>query len=168
LLVTIHRRIENCRLGIAFVHKWLRKRPYAFYESCRVIRGLQLSIIHLVHFCSKISSLDISNRAKSNSIGWQRHAFAPTRNVVLVATPGRTAGRPGTTAGAPLRSPVPRPPTDVHTQPSVATRTRSRAVRNPPAPPSQRRCRRTPAPRAHLTAIPTAHALTHVVSTRLP
>jgi hypothetical protein len=61
-----------------------------------------LSIIHLVHFCSEISSLDISNRAKSNSTRWQRHAFVPTRDVVLVATTGRAAGRPGTTAGAPL------------------------------------------------------------------
>jgi hypothetical protein len=28
--VTIHRRLENCRLGIAFVHKWLRKDPMPF------------------------------------------------------------------------------------------------------------------------------------------
>jgi hypothetical protein len=32
------------------------------------------------------------NRAKSISIGCQRQAFAPARDVVLVATPGRTAG----------------------------------------------------------------------------
>jgi hypothetical protein len=29
LLVTMHRCPENCRLGIGFVHKWLRKEPYA-------------------------------------------------------------------------------------------------------------------------------------------
>jgi hypothetical protein len=79
------------------------------------------SIIHLVHFCREISNLDISSRAKSNSTGWQRHAFAPTRDVVLVAPPGRAASRPGTTAGAPLRPLVPRPPTDVRTQSSFAT-----------------------------------------------
>jgi hypothetical protein len=80
------------------------------------------SIIHLVHFCSEISSLGISNKAKSNSTRCQRYAFAPTRDVVRVATPGRATSRPGTTAGAPLRPPVPRPPTDVRTQPSIATR----------------------------------------------
>jgi hypothetical protein len=80
------------------------------------------SIIHLVHFCSEISSLGISNRTKSNSTRCQRHAFAPTRDVVRVATPGRATGRPGTAAGAPLRPPVPRPHTDVRTQPSVTTR----------------------------------------------
>jgi hypothetical protein len=42
LLVTIPRRPENSQLGIQFVHKWLRKRPYAFYESCRGIGDLQL------------------------------------------------------------------------------------------------------------------------------
>jgi hypothetical protein len=73
------------------------------------------SIIHLVHFCSEISSLGISNRAKSNSTRCQRQAFAPTRDVVRVATPGRATGQPGTTAGALLRQPVPRPPTDVCT-----------------------------------------------------
>jgi hypothetical protein len=57
------------------------------------------SIIHLVHFCSEILSLDISNRAKSISTGWQRHAFAPTRDIVRVVTPGRAAGRPGRHAG---------------------------------------------------------------------
>jgi hypothetical protein len=36
--------------------------------------------------------------------------LAPTRDVVRVATPGRAAARPDTTAGAPLRSPVPRLP----------------------------------------------------------
>jgi hypothetical protein len=122
------------------------------------------SIIHLVHFCSEISSLGISNRAKSNSTRCQRHAFAPTRDVVRVATPGRATGRPGTTTGAPLRLPVPWPPTEIRTQPSVPRAARSRAARNPPAPPSQRRCRRTSAPRAHVAAIPTAHALTPVVS----
>jgi hypothetical protein len=80
------------------------------------------SIIHLVHFCSKILSLGISNRAKSNSTRCRRHAFAPARDVVRVATPGRATGRPDTTARAPLRSSVPRPPTDVRAQPSVATR----------------------------------------------
>jgi hypothetical protein len=42
LLVTVHRRPENSQLGIKFVHKWLRKRPYALYQSCRGIGDLQL------------------------------------------------------------------------------------------------------------------------------
>jgi hypothetical protein len=40
--ITIHRRPENSQLGIQIVHKWLRKRPYAFYESCRGLGDLQL------------------------------------------------------------------------------------------------------------------------------
>jgi hypothetical protein len=126
------------------------------------------SIIHLVHFCSEISSLGISNRAKSNSTRCQRHAFPPTRDVVRVATPGRATGRPGTTAGAPLRPPVPRPPLTFAPNPLLPRAVRSRATRNRPAPPSQWCCRRTPAPRAHVAAVPTAHALTLVVSAHLP
>jgi hypothetical protein len=80
------------------------------------------SIFQLVDFCSEISSFDISNRAKSNSTRCQRHAFMPTRDIMHVATPGRATGRPGTTARAPLRPLVPRPPTDVRTQYSFATR----------------------------------------------
>jgi hypothetical protein len=33
---------EFQHLGIQFVHQWLRKRPYAFYESCREMQDLQL------------------------------------------------------------------------------------------------------------------------------
>jgi hypothetical protein len=33
--VTIHRRPEIGHLGIQFVHKWLRKTPYALCKSCR-------------------------------------------------------------------------------------------------------------------------------------
>jgi hypothetical protein len=40
--ITIHRHPENSQLGIQIVHKWLRKRPYAFYESCRGLGDLQL------------------------------------------------------------------------------------------------------------------------------
>jgi hypothetical protein len=79
-------------------------------------------IIHLVNFCREISTLDISNRVKSTSTGLQCHAFTPTRDVVRVASPARAAGRPGTTAGAPLLPPVPRLRTDAHTQTPVATR----------------------------------------------
>jgi hypothetical protein len=39
---TIHRSREFLHLGIHFVHKWLRKMPYAFYESCRGMGDLQL------------------------------------------------------------------------------------------------------------------------------
>jgi hypothetical protein len=42
LLVTIHQRPENSQVGMHFVHKWLRNRPYAFYESCRGLGDLQL------------------------------------------------------------------------------------------------------------------------------
>jgi hypothetical protein len=62
------------------------------------------------------------NRVKSNSSGQRRTAFAPTHDVVHVVTPAHATGRPGTTAGAPLRPPVPRLRTDVHTQTLVATR----------------------------------------------
>jgi hypothetical protein len=41
--VTIHWRPENSKLGIAFVHKWLRKRPDAISRSCRGSRDPQLS-----------------------------------------------------------------------------------------------------------------------------
>jgi hypothetical protein len=68
------------------------------------------SIIHLVHFCSEISSLGISNRAKSNSTGCRRQAFAPTRDVARRGHADRDADRPGATAGALLRPPVPRAP----------------------------------------------------------
>jgi hypothetical protein len=42
LLVTIHRRPENSQLGIQFVQKWLRKRPYALCKSNRGLGDLQL------------------------------------------------------------------------------------------------------------------------------
>jgi hypothetical protein len=42
LIVTIHRRPGNCRLGMCFVHNWLRKRPYTLCRSCRGIGDLQL------------------------------------------------------------------------------------------------------------------------------
>jgi hypothetical protein len=42
LEATIHRRPENSKLGIRFVHNWLRKRPYALCESCRGSGDLQL------------------------------------------------------------------------------------------------------------------------------
>jgi hypothetical protein len=42
LLVTVHQRLENSQLGIQFVQKWLRKRPYALNQSCRGIGDLQL------------------------------------------------------------------------------------------------------------------------------
>jgi hypothetical protein len=45
--VTIHRRPEICHLGMHFVHKWVRKRPYALCKSCRGILDLQLSYLHL-------------------------------------------------------------------------------------------------------------------------
>jgi hypothetical protein len=44
---TIHRRPEICQLGIAFVHKWLRKTPYALCRSCRGMLDLQLSYSNL-------------------------------------------------------------------------------------------------------------------------
>jgi hypothetical protein len=47
LVVTVHRRPENCQLGMQFVHNWLRKRPYALCKSCRGILDLQLSYLHL-------------------------------------------------------------------------------------------------------------------------
>jgi hypothetical protein len=40
--VTIHRRPEIFHLGMQFVHKRLRKRPYALCGSCRGILDLQL------------------------------------------------------------------------------------------------------------------------------
>jgi hypothetical protein len=41
--VTIHWRPENSDVGMQFVHKWLRKRPYTLSRSCRGSRDLQLS-----------------------------------------------------------------------------------------------------------------------------
>jgi hypothetical protein len=78
------------------------KDPVPFAKVVEEYEIYNFPIIHLVHLCSKISSLDISNRAKSISTGQQRHAFAPTRDVVRIASPARVAGRPSTTAGAPL------------------------------------------------------------------
>jgi hypothetical protein len=46
-LSTIHWRPENYRLGIAFVHKWLRKRLYTLSRNCRGSRDLQLSLLPL-------------------------------------------------------------------------------------------------------------------------
>jgi hypothetical protein len=40
--VTIHWRQEICHLGMQFVHKWLRKKPYVLCESCRGSGDLQL------------------------------------------------------------------------------------------------------------------------------
>jgi hypothetical protein len=40
--ITIQRCLENIQLGIQTVHKWLRKRSHAFYESCRGLGDLQL------------------------------------------------------------------------------------------------------------------------------
>jgi hypothetical protein len=40
--VTIHRRPKICHLGMHFVHKWLRKPPYALCRSCRGMLDLQL------------------------------------------------------------------------------------------------------------------------------
>jgi hypothetical protein len=45
--VTIHRCLEICHHGMHFVHKWVRKRPYALCKSCRGILDLQLSYLHL-------------------------------------------------------------------------------------------------------------------------
>jgi hypothetical protein len=45
--VTIHQRPEICHLGMHFVHKWVRKRPYTLCKSCRGILDLQLSYLHL-------------------------------------------------------------------------------------------------------------------------
>jgi hypothetical protein len=58
LLVTIHRRPENSRFGIQFMLKWLRKRPYAFYESCRAMQDLQL-------WYSKVCLLQFKNFEKN-------------------------------------------------------------------------------------------------------
>jgi hypothetical protein len=44
---TIHRRPEICHLGMHFVHKWLRKTPYALCRSCRGMLDLQLSYSNL-------------------------------------------------------------------------------------------------------------------------
>jgi hypothetical protein len=44
---TIHQRPENSQLGIKFVHKWLRKSPYALCKSCRGLIGLQLFYLSL-------------------------------------------------------------------------------------------------------------------------
>jgi hypothetical protein len=45
--VTIHQRLEICHLGMHFVHKWLRKTPYALCRSCRGMLDLQLSYSNL-------------------------------------------------------------------------------------------------------------------------
>jgi hypothetical protein len=44
---TIHWSREFLHLGIKFVHKWLRKRPYALCKSCRGLIGLQLFYLSL-------------------------------------------------------------------------------------------------------------------------
>jgi hypothetical protein len=83
------------------------------------------------------------NRAKSNATGCRRQAFAPTRDVARRGHVGRATDRPGATAGALLRPPVPRAP-----------RGKCRGVgrrlhRLPPPLPSRH------APRAHGPAAPT-------------
>jgi hypothetical protein len=89
------------------------------------------------------------NRAKSIASSQQHHAFAPTRDVLRVATPARASDRPGTTAGALLRPPVPRAPRG--TRRGIGrhfhrlSHPPARATRTPAAPPDNwRRCRTPP------------------------
>jgi hypothetical protein len=58
LLVTVHRHPENSQLGIQFVQKWLRKRPYALNQSCRGIGDLPLC-------CCSLGPLLLKNLEKN-------------------------------------------------------------------------------------------------------
>jgi hypothetical protein len=41
LTSTIHQHLENRKVCMQFVHKWLRKTPYALCRNCRGVRDLQ-------------------------------------------------------------------------------------------------------------------------------
>jgi hypothetical protein len=70
---TIHWSREFLHLGIQFVHQWLRKRPYAFYESCRAMQDLQL-------WYSKVCLLQFKNFEKNPpELGYPELCGAGTR-----------------------------------------------------------------------------------------
>jgi hypothetical protein len=102
LLVTIHRRPENSQLGIQFVQKRLRKRPYALCESCRGPRDLQLcySLLgpHLFNF------LEICS-VKQGYLEIFRAPGAPERRATSGARPCTAAGVDPTVG--PARTPRP-------------------------------------------------------------
>jgi hypothetical protein len=52
-LGTVHWCPENCQLGMPCVHKWLRKRPYTLYKSCRGMWVYNFGIDCLWHFSFK-------------------------------------------------------------------------------------------------------------------
>jgi hypothetical protein len=131
-LGTVHWRPENCHVGMPFVHNWLRKRSYTLCRICRGIGDLQLCYSPLGPLLLKNLEQNAVEQGKSISSSQQHCVFAPTRDVVRVATPARVAGRPGTTTGAPLRLLVPRLRTDVHTQTPIAARPTSTGWANRP------------------------------------
>jgi hypothetical protein len=106
--VTIHQCLEICQLGMKFVQKWLRKRPYALYRSCRGMQYLQLPIHTLVHFSCKIKRktvptglLGIIFVGTRRPRSWPHDAGAPRRACTRRRPSG--PGRRGTlaTVGSP-------------------------------------------------------------------
>jgi hypothetical protein len=85
--VTIHRRPEICHLGMQFVHKRLRKRPYALCKSCGGMLDLQLSYSN---FCAlQLNSLEFWS-VKQGCVKWYSGAW---RSLPLAAR--RRACPPG-------------------------------------------------------------------------
>jgi hypothetical protein len=85
--VTIHRRPEICHLGMQFVHKRLRKRPYALCKSCRGMLDLQLSYSN---FCAlQLNFLEFWS-VKQGCVKWYSGAW---RSLPLTAR--RRACPPG-------------------------------------------------------------------------
>jgi hypothetical protein len=79
--VTIHRRPEISDLGMPFVQKRWRKRPYAFYERCRVMQDLQLWYSALSHFSSKILRKTLLNEATPKGLAPNTRGNAGVRDV---------------------------------------------------------------------------------------
>jgi hypothetical protein len=152
-----------------FVHKWLRKRPYAFYESCRGIGDLQTLLLitqptsvekfeeKLVQTVPSQILRDTSatlSCPRATSCAWPRQAALPADRARL---PEHRCDR---------RSQGFR--TDVRTQSILATRRTLTSRAKPTCAASQRR-RRLRAPRRpwRLLAVAPRHRLAHATAHRV-
>jgi hypothetical protein len=112
--VTIHRCPEICHLGMHFVHKWLRKTPYAICRSCRGMLDLQLSYSNLgalqFNFLEKTTvkqgnpEMILHRNALLRDVA---HRQAPDRAPTPLAGPRHrgTAATAGPIAPAPISAP---------------------------------------------------------------
>jgi hypothetical protein len=111
---TIHLRLEICHLGMHFVHKWLRRAPYALCRSCRGMLDLQLFYSNLsalqFNFLEKTvvkqGNLEMISRRNALLHDVARRQ-APDRAPAPLAGPRcrGTAATAGPTASAPTSTP---------------------------------------------------------------